>query len=278
MTRFERLDDKAVLVTGAADGIGLSLARACAAAGARVFVTDIAEEKLAKCAAELDAPHASCDVSDEAAVEAVVARAWDAVGPVDLLCANAGVVKLGSVLEASRKDIEWIFGVNVWGVLNATRPFVRRLREAKRPGHVLMTGSEHSLSNPAYLHWMPNHVYNMTKHCVLSMADGLRVELEPEDIGVSVLCPGPTVSGLGGNSGAFRPERFGGPTDFGVPTADADEATLKHIASLYLPAEEVAGIALAGLAKGLFVIPTHAFMREDAEARHAEILRGFGAL
>lgn len=278
MSGFDRLDDKAVLVTGAADGIGLALSKACAAAGARVFLTDIAEEKLEKRAAELQAPCAACDVTDADAVAAVVDRAWDSVGPIDLLCANAGVFKAGSLLDASQDDFDWIFGVNVWGVLNATRPFVAKLREAGRGGHVLMTGSEHSLSTPRYLRAVPLQIYNMTKHSVLSMGDSLRIELEPEGIGVSVLCPGPVESGLSENSGAFRPERFGGPTSVEIDVSALPPETAKGLGDLYIPAERAAAIALAGIAKGLFVIPTHPFVREDAEARHRDILRGFEAL
>ncbi len=278
MSGFEQLDDKSVLVTGAADGIGRALARAFAAGGARVFLTDIAAEKLEKCAAELGAPSAPCDITDAEAVAGVVAKAWDAIGPIDLLCANAGVFKPGSLLDASQQDIDWQFGVNVWGVLNATRPFVALLRESARPGHILMTGSEHSLSTPAYLRAVPIQIYNMTKHSVLSMADGLRIELEPEKIGVSVLCPGPVVSGLSENSGAFRPQRFGGPTKIEIDADSMSPEAAQQIASLYMPADEAASIAIAGIARELFVIPTHPFIREDAEARHSDILRGFEAL
>ncbi len=278
MTGFEKLDDKSVLITGAADGIGRALARAFAAGGARVFLTDIAAEKLEKCATELGASSAPCDITEAEAVEDVVSRAWSAIGPIDLLCANAGVFKPGSLLDASQADIHWQFGVNVWGVLNATRPFVRKLRESGRPGHVLMTGSEHSLSTPGYLRAVPIQIYNMTKHSVLSMADGLRVELEPEGIGVSVLCPGPVESGLSQNSGAFRPNRFGGPTRIELDASALSPEAAQRIASLYMPAEEAASIAIDGLARGLFVIPTHPFIQEDADARHRDISRGFESL
>jgi short-subunit dehydrogenase len=139
-----------------------------------------------------------------------------------------------------------------------------------------MTGSEHSLSNPAYLRSVPCHVYNMTKHSVLSLGDSLRAELEPDGIGVSVLCPGPVVTGLTHNSGASRPDRFGGPTE--IAMASVSEEQMELLQTLHQPASQAAATTLEGLRRNLFVIPTHMFTREDAAARHRDIERGFELL
>jgi NAD(P)-dependent dehydrogenase (short-subunit alcohol dehydrogenase family) len=282
MIDFDRIEGKAVLITGAADGIGLALAEAFASSGARVFLSDIAAEKLAGQAARLGCPSAVCDVTEPASVEAAVERAWQEVGPLDLLCSNAGVLAPGSLLESSPEDIAFQFDVNVWGMLNACRAFVRRQRSEKRPGHILMTGSEHSLSNPRYLRAFPIRVYNMTKHCVLAMADGLRAELEADRIGVSVLCPGPVASGLSENSIEFRPARYAAKPGAESPAADllADipADTGKKIQELYQSGPQAAATAIEGLRRGLFVIPTHAFLLEDAAERFREIELGFEVL
>ena len=279
---MQKIDDfkgKAALITGGADGIGLALAEALSAAGARVFVSDIAAEKLKENAARIGAASAACDVTDESAVAELVERAWQEIGPIDLLCANAGVFAPGSILDAQQRDRDWIFAVNVWGILNACRPFARKLRNTGRGGHILMTGSEHSLSSPQYLKSVPLHLYNMTKHCVLSMAESLRTELGPDGVGVSVLCPGPVATGLLKNSGSFRPARFGGPTQVELPgIGDLDEAEAKNLASLYMPASRAAEIALEGVKAGAFVIPTHPFEKEDVDARYREIAAGFDLL
>jgi len=202
---FEKLDDKRVFITGAADGIGAALARAFRAAGAKVFLCDVAEGKLRATAEKLDAPFAVCDVRQSTTLARVVERASRELDGLDLACANAGVVTRGPILEASREELDWIFGINVWGALDTCRPFVRLLREQRRPGHLLLTGSEVSLSYPRLIDPMQITAYVMTKHAVLAMAEGLRAELAADGIGVSVLCPGPVATGLSESSNALRP-------------------------------------------------------------------------
>src|SRR5262249_16451375 len=157
-------------------------------------------------------------------------------------------------------------------IVHACRPFVRKLREHRRGGHILMTGSEHSLSSPRLLRSLPLHLYNMTKHAVLSLGESLRAELGPEGVGVSVLCPRPVASGLA----AEGPGGLGGPTKPEVPAIGAAEA--RELAALTLPAARAAEIALRGLAAGAFVIPTHRIERDDVDARYRELAQGFELL
>jgi NAD(P)-dependent dehydrogenase (short-subunit alcohol dehydrogenase family) len=273
---IESFEGKSALITGAADGIGAALAEALIEAGARVFASDINAEKLKETATRIGAEYAPCDVSDEAAVAELVERAWAEIGPLDLLCANAGVIVPGSILDASQADAEYIFGVNVWGVVNACKPFAKKLRASGRSGYFLLTGSEHSLSNPSYLREAPLHLYNMTKHAVLSIGEALRAELGPEGSGVSVLCPGPVESGLAENSEAQRPLQFGAQAE--VDFSKVDPATLKGLGSIYMSAADAAKIALNGIRAGSFLIPTHAFEKDDVDARYADAVAGFELL
>ncbi|MEZ4334282.1 MAG: SDR family oxidoreductase [Myxococcota bacterium] len=292
---FAKLDDKRVFLTGAADGIGAALARALRRGGARVFLCDVAEERLRETAAALEAPHAVCDVKNATGLARTVERAWRELGGLDLVCANAGVVTTGPLLETSREELDWIFGINVWGVLDTCRPFVRLLREHRRAGHILMTGSEASLSYPHLIRGMALGAYLMTKHAVLAMADGLRADLAPDGIGVSVLCPGPVATSLAQNSNALRPTasaaglvaarrtaREPHATAPGAasppPTAGLDAQAQAQVAALSLPPDAIAARALAGLRRGLFVIPTHPHIGDDVEARQAEIRAGLAAL
>lgn len=281
MTTMDDWTGKVALITGAADGIGAALAEALVAAGARVFASDIDAAKLKETAARLGVASAPCDVSDPQAVADLVERAWSELGPVDLVCANAGVIVPGSILDVTSEDIEFIFGVNVWGVVNVCRPYVRKLIETGHTGYTLLTGSEHSLSNPAYLRGAPLHLYNMTKHAVLSIGESLRAEhgavgSSPGRLGVSVLCPGPVESGLSANSETHRPAHLGpqSPVDF----SRVDPSALANLGTLYISSARAAEIALAGIRAGAFIIPTHSFEREDVDARYAETIAGFDLL
>ena len=273
MAGIQDFDGKGALVTGGADGIGAALAGALTAAGAKVFLADINEGKLKETAERLGCEHAVCDVTDEAAVEELVESAWAALGSVDLVCANAGVAVGGSVLDADRSDFDFGFGVNVLGVLHTIRPQARKLRERGQTGAFLLTGSEHSLSLPIYLRPVPMHIYTMTKHAVLAIAEGLRAELGAEGHGVSVLCPGPVTSGLAENSTAARPDALGDPK--ALDLSKIDPQAIQELMAAYIPAEKAAEIALRGLREGAFIIPTHAFQRDDVEARYQETIAGF---
>jgi len=273
MAGIESFEGMRALVTGGADGIGAALAGALKAAGAEVFLADVNAEKLATTADRLACEHAVCDVSDERACEELVESAWAALGFVDLVCANAGVIVPGSLFEIDRSDFDFGFGVNVLGILHVARPQVRRLRSSGRTGAFLLTGSEHSLSLPAYLRPVPLHVYTMTKHAVLAIGESMRAELEPDGHAVSVLCPGPVTSGLLENSTAARPEALGDPK--AVDFSGVEPEAVENLMEVYIPAEQAAATALRGLRAGAFVIPTHAFQREDVEARYRETIAGF---
>ena len=109
-----------------------------------------------------------------------------------------------------------------------------------------------------------------------AIGESLRAELGPEGVGVSVLCPGPVESGLAENSDALRPTRYGvqGEVDF----SRVDRESLENLASLYMSAADAARIALKGIQAGAFLIPTHAFEKDDVDARYAEALAGFALL
>ena len=282
---FSKLDDKRVFVTGAADGIGAALARTFKAGGARVFLSDIAEERLRETAGSLGSPSLPCDVTNPTSLARVVERAWRELGGIDLVCANAGVVMQGPILETSREDLDWIFNINVWGCLDTCRPFVRLLRENKKPGHILLTGSEASLSYPRLIHDMQLTAYLMTKHTVLALADGLRADLRGDGIGVSVLCPGPVATALSQNSSGLRPANSStrgssGRTPGAVstpaspnPTAELRSDLQQQIGALSRTPDQVAATALEGLRRGLCVIPTHPHIRADVAERMNEIER-----
>lgn len=133
------------VVTGAGSGLGRALAKALAARGAQVVVSDLREDAARATVAEIAATGGTghvvvCDVTQAAEVERLAAEAARLIGPVDLLVNNAGIGAAGHIgevpLEAWRRTID----VNLWGVIHGCHYFVPAMR-ARGRGHVLNVAS-----------------------------------------------------------------------------------------------------------------------------------------
>jgi NAD(P)-dependent dehydrogenase (short-subunit alcohol dehydrogenase family) len=264
---MENLKDRVAVVTGAANGIGRGIARALAAKGCHVVAADVDVAGAERLADELRqrgvrSVAMRCDVTRAEELEALAERAWADLGRVDVLCNNAGVGVTNLVAETPANDVDWIFAVNVFGVLHGCRAFVPRFRAAGGPAHVLNTGSEHSLGVP----FPGMGIYTATKHAVLGLSDVMRRELAAFDIGVSVLCPAVVRTEIW-NAGRTRQERFGGPLQ-------SPEAFRQFMESGMDP-DEVGRIAVAGIERNDFLILTHPEVRAIAEERSGTVLGAF---
>lgn len=251
-------------ITGAASGIGAEIARQLVAEGARVVLADWNGDGVSALAGSLG-PRASAvtlDVRDVAAVEAHIAAAWDALGGLSLVFANAGIGAAAPLLKATEDQFDVTFDVNVKGAWAVTRAAARLMVAAGRPGGLCLTGSEHSLG---FQH-AGNGLYTAAKHAVLGLADVLRHEL-PEDIRVSVLCPGLTATGIA-ESRAFSP--LG-------PDAAHRLAIARALIAEGMPAGEVARAAIEGVRRGDFLIVTHAVSHAAARRRWEDIDAAFTA-
>lgn len=184
--------DKVAVVTGAASGIGRSLAERCAAEGMKVVLADVEAPALAQTAREMSAAGATClalptDVSKASDVERLCRKTVDTFGGVHLLFNNAGVALYGSVWEATLADWEWVMGVNLWGVIHGIRTFVPLMLGQDTEGHVVNTASMAGLTAAAGC-----GIYSMTKHGVYNLSESLYYDLKGRaaKVKVSVLCPG----------------------------------------------------------------------------------------
>ncbi len=185
----ERLSGKRIFLTGAAQGIGLAIAKACLAEGARLFLVDRDGDLLVESAASLDAPddvlgHASADISDLAAIRAAVAAATARIGPINALINNAGVNVFSTPLDASEEEWSRNFDVNVKGAWNCSRAVLPWMLE-NGGGAILNIASTHSFT--IIPHTFP---YPVAKHALLGLTKSLGLEYAGRGVRVNALAPG----------------------------------------------------------------------------------------
>ena len=262
------INNKVAVITGGGNGIGKALSVSLANAGAKVVVADIELEAAIAVKAELTAnDHQSIsvqvDVSDESSVIALRDAAVETFGSVDILVNNAGVMHATKPLFATTAaDLDWVFSVNVGGVMNGVRCFTPLFVEQGTPAWILNTASEHSLGVPH----LGGGLYTASKHAVLGLSDVLRREL-PDHIGVSVLCPGITGTTLW-KASERRQDRYGGAED----GSEQAGAAMQHIG---MPVEDVAEATIRGLEEEAFFIVTHPHAVEFGKSRWDEIDSAF---
>ena len=177
------LADKVVVITGGASGIGKALAeRAHADGAAHVVVVDRDDVGATAVAETVGGTAAVVDVTDEAAIAALVDATERDVGPIDLFVSNAGYVTLGG-LEAPVEDLNRMWEVHVLAHLYAARAVVPRMVD-RGHGYLLNTASAAGLlSQFGSLH------YAVTKHASVALSEWLSITHGDDGIKVSVLCP-----------------------------------------------------------------------------------------
>ncbi|MEV7397859.1 SDR family NAD(P)-dependent oxidoreductase [Aeromicrobium sp. NPDC092404] len=171
------------LVTGAASGLGLALARQLAARGCRVLATDVHTDP-PESLRDLDGiTYLRLDVTqdvDWAAARDWVVEQWDGL---DLLFNNAGVAAGGRIELSEMDQWQWIVEINLLGVARGCRTFTPMLK-AQGSGHIINTASAAGLIHPPRM-----SEYNTVKAGVVALSETLFHELKPYGVKVSVICP-----------------------------------------------------------------------------------------
>lgn len=263
------LKGKTAFITGGASGIGLAMAEAFGRAGMAVMLADIEEAPLKAAVEGLEARQVRasgvlCDVADRAAVEAAAARTVETFGKVHVVCNNAGVGAGGPIGEVAAADWDWVVAVNLMGVVHGVESFLPHLRAHGEGGAFVNTASMAGMISPPGM-----EPYCATKFAVVAMSEGWAEQLAPENIGVSVLCPGYVKTRID-QSGRARPARFGGPKALGpVDPASPVQTGID-------PAR-VGERVREAVERGERYIFTHPEMRPAVEARFARILEAFDA-
>jgi NADP-dependent 3-hydroxy acid dehydrogenase YdfG len=179
------LADRRVLVTGASSGIGAATVRACAAAGARVAATARRVDRLQALGESTGCTVLPGDLTDEHAARGVVEAAVDALGGLDGLVNNAGVMRPGLVADGRVEDWRAMFELNVLALLVVTQAALPHLTAAAR-GDVVNISSMSGRRVPS----ATGGVYSASKFAVHALSEGLRLELGETGTRVTVIAPG----------------------------------------------------------------------------------------
>jgi short-subunit dehydrogenase len=189
------LTDKVVLLTGASRGLGVDMARAFGARGARLALAARSGGELEKVRAELEAQGVKAvsvptDVSDLASLRTLVKETEASLGPVDVLVNNAGLERVCNFESMDLEYMEQMLSVNVLGLIWLTRLVLPSMIE-RRSGHVCNIASLAGLTPVPH-----NAVYSATKHAVVGLSRSLRMELRTHGVEVSAVCPGFVEGGM----------------------------------------------------------------------------------
>ncbi|MFH1262031.1 MAG: SDR family oxidoreductase [Pseudomonadota bacterium] len=182
-----------VIVTGASGGIGKETALEFARKGARVVLAARNLARLEEVAKEIaaigsEALIVPCDVSKEAECKQMVAKGIDRFGKIDILVNNAGYGHYAAVENLVAEDLHKIFSTNLYGAIWCAQAVIPHMK-ARHTGHIVNVSTVISFRSMPYM-----TAYCMTKFAMNAMDEGLRLELRPFGIGVTLLCPGLTAT------------------------------------------------------------------------------------
>jgi NAD(P)-dependent dehydrogenase (short-subunit alcohol dehydrogenase family) len=253
---MRNLSGKVAVVTGAAHGIGLGLGQRFASEGMRVVLSDVDDAALDEAAHDLRARGAQVvgvhtDVADPDAVQQLADATVAEFGEVQLLVNNAGVGGLQRFDTISHEMWQWTLGVDLWGPINGCRIFLPLLAKAEQ-AWIVNTASVAGFVSGPYL-----APYFVAKAAVVTLSECLHAELalEHPNVGISVLCPANTATGI-------RHDERSKPADL-ASRADADprleemRESVNAMNEAGMSTAEVAQIVVDGIAEGRLHIFTH---------------------
>ena len=268
---MDDLAGKTAVITGAASGIGLSLARRFGGDGMKLVLADIEPDALRQAAADLRASGIEVvtqvtDVSDGDQVDELGRVALEAFGAVHLVCNNAGVGGGGLINTLTTADWQWVLGVNLWGVIHGMRVFLPMLIE-QGEGHIVNTASVAGLFAAPFM-----GPYNASKFAVVAISETAFNELAMtgSNVGVSVLCPSWVKTRIH-ESARNRPDDLRNEADEGVPDSVVAEAIAGFIAGGLTPEDVAEQVADAVAAKRFYIL-THPDSKEMVRQRMEAIL------
>ena len=263
MAGIQHLKGKTAVVTGGGSGIGKGMCRRFAQQGMNVVVADIEGEVAEKVASALRAEGAraialACNVSQRSDIESLAAVSIDEFGAVDVACNNAGIFFGGKLREFTEGDWEWTMSVNLMGVVHGSTIFGKHMAE-RGSGQIVNTASIGG--------WAPDPncaPYTTSKFAVVGFSEALRRDLEPDGVGVTILCPGPVATGMA-KADRLRPASAG--------PSNATSLAAEPVMAVGMPPDDVGDLVIDGIRENATYVFTHPDFGAAFEPRFDEMRR-----
>jgi NAD(P)-dependent dehydrogenase (short-subunit alcohol dehydrogenase family) len=276
---MQHFQGKTAVITGAASGFGLELAKLAAQAGMNLALADVQKDALDTVVAQFKAQQVPviartfsvANAADYATFAKEVLNQW---GAPNLVFNNAGVGAGGLVWETTSQDWEWVLGVNLWGVIYGIQHFVPAMIAAAKAdssyqGHVVNTASMAGLLNAPFM-----GVYNVSKHAVVSLSETLYQDLKlvTEQVQCSVLCPYFVPTGISSSHRNRPADLAAAPLTKSQLIAQANSD--KAVSSGKVTATEIAQKVMDAVGAGQFYIYSHPQALGNVQTRMEDIVQG----
>ena len=266
-----KIEGTTAFITGGASGIGFGIAQRLLDHGARLVLADIRQDHLDEARQFFEerqqgrAVHTiRLDVSDRAAMAEAAKECEAVMGGPDILVNNAGVDPSGPFEQATYQDWDYGLNVNLMGPINGIMAFAPGMRARGRGGHIVNTASLAGLTPmPSFM-----AIYAVAKAGVITLTESIQDSMAQDNIGVTVLMPGPIKSRIH-ESGQNRPERFRTGSGF----SETEEQLAKRVVSdTWMEPTQVGDMVVDAIVHNKLYIATHGNWRANVEARFKALM------